>query len=38
MVRSGDFPVEFDEGGGLTNRRLADGKNRDPPSADFTYT
>jgi hypothetical protein len=23
IVKSGDFPVEFDEGGGLKNRRLA---------------
>jgi hypothetical protein len=23
IIKSGDFPVEFDEGGGLKNRRLA---------------
>jgi len=38
IVKSGDFPVEFDEGAGLKTRRLGQCKMWIRPSADFTYT
>ena len=38
IVKSGDFPVEFDEGDGLKNRRRFERKSRIRASADFTYT
>ena len=38
IVKSGDFPVEFDEGGGLKNRCRVGEKKLDHASPDFTYT
>ena len=38
IVKSGDFPVEFDEGDGLKNRRLCQCKIAICEVPDFSYT
>jgi hypothetical protein len=38
MVKSGDFPVEFDDSGGLKNRCMAGCKISIGSSADSAYT